>query len=46
MLIIEAHVEDLKSSDVQHPDEVLTRLLCVQGVVDSHHHPKEHLLVH
>ena len=40
------HVKDLKTSNVQHSYEILTRLSGVQGLVDSHHHPQEHLLIH
>lgn len=40
------HIKDLKSSNVQHTDEVLASLLGIQRLVDSHHHPQEHFLVH
>ena len=40
-----SHIKDLKTSNVQHSYEILTRLSGVQGLVDSHHHPQKHLLI-
>ena len=40
------HIKDLKSSNVQHTNEVLAGLLGFQRLVDSHHHPQEHFLIH
>ena len=39
------HIKDLKSSNVQDPDEVLPGLLGVQLLVDAGDHPQEHLLI-
>lgn len=44
--ILHTHIKDLESSNVQHTNEVLAGLLGIQRLVDSHHHPQEHLLVH
>ena len=38
-------IKDLKSSNVQDPDEVLPGLLGVQLLVDAGDHPQEHLLI-
>ena len=39
------HIKDLKSSNVQDPDEVLPGLLGVQLLVDAGDHPQEHLII-
>ena len=39
------HIKDLKTSDVQNPNEVLPGLLGVQLLVDAGDHPQEHLLI-
>ncbi len=44
--LISSYIKDLKSSNVQHTNIVLARLFGLQGLVDSHNHPEEHLLVH
>ncbi len=45
-LTSDTHIKNLKSSNVQHTNEVLARLLGIQRLVDSHHHPQEHFLIH
>ena len=44
-MIAEAHIKDLKSSDVQHTNEELSWLLCVQHLINTDHHPQEHFLI-
>lgn len=44
-LITDAHIKDLKSSYIQHTNEELSRLLCVQHLIDTDNHPQEHFLV-
>ena len=39
------HIKDLKSSDIQHSNEVLSWLLCVQHLIDTDDHPQEHFLI-
>lgn len=39
------HIKDLKASNIQNTDEVLTRLFGLQRVVDPDHHPVEHFLI-
>ena len=41
----DAHIKDLKSSDVQHTNEELSRLLGVQHLIDTDDHPQEHFLI-
>ncbi len=41
----DAHIKDLKSSNVQHTNEELSRLLGVQHLIDMDDHPQEHFLI-
>ena len=41
----DAHIKDLKSSNVQHTDVVLSRICCVQHLIDTDNHPQEHFLI-
>lgn len=40
------HIKDLKTSDVQHPNEILSWQLGFQRAVDPGDHPAEHFLIH
>ncbi len=44
-LMTDAHIKDLKSSDVQHTNVELSRLRCVQHLIDTDDHPQEHFLI-
>ncbi len=44
-LMTDAHIKDLKSSDVQHTNVELSRLLGVQHLIDTDDHPQEHFLI-
>ena len=39
------HIKDLKSCDIQHSNEELPWLLCVQHLIDADDHPQEHFLI-
>ena len=39
------YIKDLKSSDVQHTNEEISLLFCVQHLVDTNDHPQEHPLI-
>lgn len=41
----QAHLKDLKASDVQHSNEELPLHLGVQGLVNPGHQPLEHLVI-
>ena len=41
----ETHIKDFKSSDIQHSNEELSWLLCVQHLIDTDDHPQEHFLI-
>ena len=39
------YIKDFKSSDVQHTNEEISLLFCVQHLVDTDDHPQEHPLI-
>ena len=44
-LLQAVEIKDLKSSDIQHSNEELSWLLCVQHLIDTDDHPQEHFLI-
>ena len=41
----QTYIKDFKSSNVEHTNEELSWLLCVQHLVNSDDHPQEHFLI-
>ena len=43
--VLFTYIKDFKPSNIQDADEELSRLLCVQHLIDSDDHPQEHFLI-
>ena len=39
------YLEDLEAGDIQHTDEILSLVLRVESLVETHHEPAEHTRV-